>query len=96
MQYPVHVLNTNTKRDQGKKAQLGNIQAAKVRPVAWHAAMEAPHPPRALSAWRLFPACTPMHRYRCGNPVCADRGGYHSHDSGAAFHAEDVVGRLWG
>lgn len=27
---PVTVLNANTKRDQGKKAQLGNIMAAKV------------------------------------------------------------------
>jgi T-complex protein 1 subunit gamma len=26
---PVLVLNQNTKRDQGKKVQLGNIQAAK-------------------------------------------------------------------
>ena len=30
MQLPVTVLNTNTKRDTGKKAQLGNIMAAKV------------------------------------------------------------------
>jgi hypothetical protein len=30
MQMPVTILNTNTKRDQGKKAQLGNITAAKV------------------------------------------------------------------
>ena len=30
MQLPVHVLNANTKRDTGKKAQLGNIAAAKV------------------------------------------------------------------
>lgn len=29
MQLPVTVLNANTKRDQGKKAQIGNIQAAK-------------------------------------------------------------------
>mmetsp|Transcript_29671 Transcript_29671/g.87809 ORF Transcript_29671/g.87809 Transcript_29671/m.87809 type:complete len:558 (-) Transcript_29671:3972-5645(-) len=29
MQVPVHVLNQNTKRDQGRKAQLGNITAAK-------------------------------------------------------------------
>ncbi|KAG1658212.1 hypothetical protein FOA52_009551 [Chlamydomonas sp. UWO 241] len=28
-QMPIHILNTNTKRDQGKKAQLGNISAAK-------------------------------------------------------------------
>jgi hypothetical protein len=27
---PVTVLNANTKRDQGRKAQLGNIAAAKV------------------------------------------------------------------
>ena len=31
MQLPVTVLNANTKREQGKKAQLGNIAAAKVR-----------------------------------------------------------------
>jgi hypothetical protein len=30
MQLPVTVLNANTKREQGKKAQLGNIAAAKV------------------------------------------------------------------
>jgi len=30
MQLPVTVLNASTKRDTGKKAQLGNIQAAKV------------------------------------------------------------------
>mmetsp|Transcript_9827 Transcript_9827/g.18352 ORF Transcript_9827/g.18352 Transcript_9827/m.18352 type:complete len:552 (-) Transcript_9827:399-2054(-) len=29
MQVPVHVLNANTKREQGKKAQFGNIAAAK-------------------------------------------------------------------
>jgi hypothetical protein len=29
MQMPVTVLNANTKREQGKKAQLGNIMAAK-------------------------------------------------------------------
>jgi len=28
MQTPVLVLNTNTKREQGRKVQLGNIQAA--------------------------------------------------------------------
>jgi hypothetical protein len=27
---PVHVLNTNTKRETGRKAQYANIQAAKV------------------------------------------------------------------
>lgn len=31
MQAPVTVLQANTKRDTGKKAQLGNIMAAKVR-----------------------------------------------------------------
>jgi hypothetical protein len=31
MQAPVTVLQTNTKRDTGKKAQVGNIMAAKVR-----------------------------------------------------------------
>jgi len=30
MQLPVTVLNANTKREQGRKAQLGNIMAAKV------------------------------------------------------------------
>lgn len=30
MQAPLAVLQANTKRDQGKKAQLGNIMAAKV------------------------------------------------------------------
>jgi hypothetical protein len=30
MQLPVTVLNASTKRDTGKKAQLGNITAAKV------------------------------------------------------------------
>ncbi len=34
MQLPVTVLNANTKREQGKKAQLGNIVAAKVRVLA--------------------------------------------------------------
>ncbi|OAJ39508.1 hypothetical protein BDEG_23347 [Batrachochytrium dendrobatidis JEL423] len=29
MQQPVIVLNTNTERTQGRKAQLSNIQAAK-------------------------------------------------------------------
>lgn len=29
MQMPVTVLNANTKREQGRKAQLGNIAAAK-------------------------------------------------------------------
>ena len=28
---PILVLNTNTEREQGKKAQLGNISAAKVK-----------------------------------------------------------------
>lgn len=28
----VHVVNANTKRETGKKAQLGNIAAAKVTP----------------------------------------------------------------
>jgi hypothetical protein len=32
MQVPVTVLNANTKRETGKKAQDGNIAAAKVRP----------------------------------------------------------------
>ena len=31
MQAPVTVLQANTKRDTGKKAQVGNIMAAKVR-----------------------------------------------------------------
>jgi hypothetical protein len=31
MQVPVTVLNANTKRETGKKAQEGNIAAAKVR-----------------------------------------------------------------
>jgi hypothetical protein len=31
MQVPVTVLNASTKREQGKKAQLGNIAAAKVK-----------------------------------------------------------------
>jgi hypothetical protein len=31
MQVPVTVLNAGTKREQGKKAQMGNISAAKVR-----------------------------------------------------------------
>jgi hypothetical protein len=31
MQLPVTVLNAGTKREQGKKAQMGNINAAKVR-----------------------------------------------------------------
>jgi T-complex protein 1 subunit gamma len=31
MQAPVMVMNTNTKRESGRKAQLANIQAAKVR-----------------------------------------------------------------
>ena len=31
MQMPVTVLNANTKRETGKKAQEGNIAAAKVR-----------------------------------------------------------------
>lgn len=30
MQAPVMVMNTNTKRESGRKAQLANIQAAKV------------------------------------------------------------------
>ena len=30
MQAPITVLQANTKRDTGKKAQLGNIMAAKV------------------------------------------------------------------
>ena len=30
MQVPVLVLNQNTKRESGRKVQLGNIQAAKV------------------------------------------------------------------
>ena len=30
MQAPVMVMNTNTKRETGRKAQLTNIQAAKV------------------------------------------------------------------
>lgn len=32
MQTPVMVMNTNTKRESGRKTQLGNIQAAKVIP----------------------------------------------------------------
>ena len=31
MQAPVMVMNTNTKRESGRKTQLGNIQAAKVK-----------------------------------------------------------------
>lgn len=31
MQAPVMVMNTNTKRESGRKAQLTNIQAAKVQ-----------------------------------------------------------------
>jgi T-complex protein 1 subunit gamma len=32
MQAPVMVMNTNSKRESGRKAQLTNIQAAKVVP----------------------------------------------------------------
>ena len=34
MQAPVMVMNTNTKRESGRKAQLANIQAAKVHPFS--------------------------------------------------------------
>ena len=33
MMAPVTVINQNTKRETGKKAQLGNIAAAKVRGI---------------------------------------------------------------
>ena len=33
MQTPVMVMNTNSKRESGRKAQLANIQAAKVIPI---------------------------------------------------------------
>lgn len=38
MQAPVAVINANTKREQGKKAQFGNIMAGKVgryEAVSW-------------------------------------------------------------
>ncbi len=38
MQTPVMVMNTNSKRETGRKAQLANIQAAKVIPILWNVA----------------------------------------------------------
>jgi T-complex protein 1 subunit gamma len=56
MQLPVTVLNANTKREQGKKAQLGNIAAAKVL------ACSGPLPPPARLDWRLAAAADPATR----------------------------------
>ena len=39
MQAPVTVLQANTKRDVGKKAQSGNIMAAKVLAGCWLAVL---------------------------------------------------------
>jgi T-complex protein 1 subunit gamma len=38
MQTPVMVMNTNSKRETGRKAQLANIQAAKVISFLFNAA----------------------------------------------------------
>lgn len=57
MQLPVTVLNANTKRDQGKKAQLGNITAAKVLERAG-----------CSSAFRIasaHPGCMQAHHAHC-------------------------------
>jgi hypothetical protein len=56
MQAPVTVLQTNTKRDTGKKAQYGNIMAGKVggRGIRPHGAApcagQTPSPPPAAAA----------------------------------------------
>jgi len=60
MQAPVLVLNTNTKRDTGRRAQLANVQAAKVSARAGTAGahrrqMQLHAPPRT----RFTPALTP-------------------------------------
>jgi hypothetical protein len=54
MQLPVTVLNANTKREQGKKAQLGNIAAAKVPSMfwRWQSALTAA-PPQPLTPRRI-------------------------------------------
>lgn len=60
MQAPVTVLQANTKRDTGKKAQYGNIMAGKVRPGPARLQLASRRLPlaacRSNAAVRLFPS----------------------------------------
>eukprot|EP00955_Chlamydomonas_euryale_P010039 107658-Chlamydomonas_euryale.AAC.11 len=110
MQVPVHVLNQNTKRDQGRKAQLGNITAAKVRASGRVASLLSGCPPYGL-AWphavgprgRTRATATPSlqiaeSRNDCMSMYsmmsCAGGRRYHPHDPGAPVDAEDAAGRV--
>ena len=61
MQAPVTVLQTNTKRDTGKKAQYGNIMAGKVRgaghQAAWRRAHRWSNTTRRRLRLRPLPVC---------------------------------------
>ena len=80
MQLPVTVLNANTKRDQGKKAQLGNITAAKV--LERGVFQRVPHRKRA--PWPHASSPCSLLRYTGGSR-------HHSHDAGPKIYAQDVA-----
>ena len=57
MQAPVMVMNTNTKRETGRKAQLTNIQAAK---VPFHSRRPSSSAINSSLLFRLSPKSSPL------------------------------------
>ena len=101
-QAPVTVLQANTKRDTGKKAQYGNILAGKVRGAcssgAGHALPSAVCSGGGGSAGqtpRRFSAQPPLPPH-CGIATLRAGGGGHcAHNAGAPSHAQNAAGRQW-
>lgn len=98
MQLPVTVLNTNTKRETGKKAQFANIQAAKVCTCTCPSRVEhllqqfVCRPPlRALL--QLSHSCCKYLTKLVLILLYTGRCGHHSHHPGASFDVENVAGR---
>eukprot|EP00983_Pelagomonas_calceolata_P098405 1158344-Pelagomonas_calceolata.AAC.14 len=96
MQLPVTVLNANTKREQGRKAQLANIMAAKVPFLLGWEREGRGGQGRELSLCvyvcappgTLTPACLLT-------PATSGCRGHHPDHTGSQIHAQDVARPQW-
>lgn len=94
---PVHVINASAKRESGKKAQLGNIAAAKVRGCVRRERGEGEVVAQVRPCWPID-APRPRHRSSPPFPVTSSlphpgRRRHCAHHSGPAGHAENAAGR---
>lgn len=79
MQVPVTVLNASTKREQGRKAQVGNIAAAKVCLLSLAAVIRHLHP-----VWLSDLDIVLVGRVR-----------HYQNNSWAPVYVEDAAGPKW-